>query len=295
MKTILLSNISTEKPGGTEMWTRLMAEYFYTNGYTVHIYTKNIGEFSKTFNGKIITNLSELYNEYDYIICNHYICTKECNYIIGPKLQTIHGCIPKDETPYIPVKNFISITSEIQTYLSNTYNIISNIIPNPVVVSKTPEYSTKVKKVYSLCQNNELNNRIQHICEQNKIEFKCNNKFNTDTTNNTLDFIKWSDVCISIGRGIYEAMGQGKGCVVLDSRPYSELYSDGNLHINNLINSYSCNFSGRYYKIKPTDDMILSYIMDSIKYNKILHAFANEFFRIDKIAESYINQLTSIQ
>ena len=182
MKTILLSNISTEKPGGTEMWTRLMAEYFYTNGYTVHIYTKNIGEFSKTFNGKIITNLYELYNEYDYIICNHYICTKECNYIIGPKLQTIHGCIPKDETPYIPVKKFISITSEIQTYLSNTYNIISNIIPNPVVVSKTPEYSTKVKKVYSLCQNNELNNRIQHICEQNKIEFKCNNKFNTDTT-----------------------------------------------------------------------------------------------------------------
>jgi glycosyltransferase involved in cell wall biosynthesis len=286
--TILVANNHLINSGGSETFTYTLIKELIRRKYDVEYYTLIKGEFSKKMEIELGVNFKSK-KKYDLILANHNSCVTAlvgCGFII----QTCHGIFPDLEQPS-PCANFhVSISQEVQNHLAMK-SFISVVILNGIDTTKfypKKEINNNISNVLSLCQSNEANNFIKKNCEKLNINFNFINK-NLNPVWDLVELINEADLVIGLGRSVYEAMACGRPVLIYDHREYSESFADGYI-TNKLASSLVNNCSGRYYKIKLTDEMIRKEIL---KYDKkdgeILRQFIIDNMDIKIAVDKYIS------
>lgn len=296
---ILITNYSMYRLGGTETYVYTLIKELTKRGHNVELWTKEPGAISELINKEFGCPVNQVKKSYDLILINHNFMAKRVIElgIQGIKIQTCHGVYVELEQPYYGLDAYVSISQEVQEHLTSK-GFKSTLIHNGIDCETfTPNKLPKpqYKSVYSLSQNDELNNRLERICKRIGYEFISNNKF-SNPTYNVHEEIQKAGVVVSLGRGAYEAMACGTPVIVLDHRPYSKCYADGLITPDNLEESMKHNCSGRRYKIEPTDDHIEQWILNAFPYiGTKMRLAAVEKFNIEHQATKYIHLFNTLQ
>ena len=228
--------------------------------------------------------------QFDMCLINHNttidrLIHSEINYDKNNVFQIIHGTTPGVEQPYLPIhfsKNkdvkiqYITISQEISDYIKNIYNLKGIVINNGVdtdIFNSDKEINEVPKKLFSLSQSKDFNNRLHIICKKLDIQFSCANKW-VNAQQDVSQDIKDSDIVVSLGRGVYESMMCGRYVIVADERGYQGGLSDGSINKDNIDKMMYSNCSGRAYMYKPT---ILHIKGEIEKYNKKDANFNKEY------------------
>ncbi|RTZ07238.1 UDP-glycosyltransferase [Flavobacterium sp. GSP27] len=294
IKSILIASNHLVQTGGTETYTYAIIKELLARGFDVEYFTFMKGDFSTKMEKELgVKFLSK--KKYDLILANHNTCV-EVLMGFGFIIQTCHGVYPPLEQPSLCANFHIAISQEVQNHLA-IKGFVSVVIMNGIDTSKF--YSKKnlnkvLKNVLSLCQSEDANKFLQRVCDTLGITLFYLNK-NTNPVWNVEDLINDVDLVIGLGRSVYEAMACGRPVIVYDSRAYFESFSDGYV-VNRLSTSLSHNCSGRFYKLKLTEEMMVD---EFKKYNhldgEILRNFILDDMTIKLVVDKYLNLNDSLQ
>lgn len=206
---------------------------------------------------------------------NHNTCLEKVRDFNGFKIFTSHGVYPELEQPIDGADVYVAISEEVQNNLkSKGYN--SEVIYNGIDCSRYRPYkkiNKELKKVFSLCQQDDANYLIGQSCEILGIDF--NYIDNEDRKWDIVDNINDADLIFSLGRGAYEAMACGRSVFVFDTRKYSDINGgDGIITKDNVDIIQKNNMSGRALKI---DFNVASIVKELRKYSKEQGDFNREY------------------
>lgn len=291
--SILVANNHLVQVGGSETFTYTMIKELLSRDFDVEYFALVRGDFSKKLEKELKVKFKSK-KKYDLILANHNTCV-EALMGYGFIIQTCHGIYPQLEQPSICANFHVAISQEVQNHLA-IKGFVSVIIMNGIDNSKF--YSKKsinkeLKNVLSLCQSEEANLFLKKICNNLNLKFTSIDK-NSNPTWNIEDVINDSDLVIGLGRSAYEAMACGRPVIVFDKRAYSESYADGYV-TNKLATSIINNCSGRFYKIKLTDEIM---VQELSKYNaadgEILRQYILDNMTVQLAVERYLNLFDSL-
>lgn len=228
---ILLSNHHFSEVGGSEVWVYNMALNLNKLGYKVDLFIdqdfhrpSNIFLLEDQFKSKInVFTVNPPVDQYDLIIANHTSTINKLVSIYRPEIiiQTCHGIIPSLERPHPALKNFVSVSKEVQQHLKNKgFNsvVIENSIDCELFRDNYP-INERLHSVLSLAQDSRAANMIQQACDRMNLQFKQRSKFHRYNLN-IQDEINEADLVVSVGRGVLESLGCGRNVVSLDARSY---------------------------------------------------------------------------
>lgn len=290
--SILVANNHLVQVGGSETFTYTMIKELLSRDFDVEYFALVRGDFSEKLEKELNVKFKSK-KKYDLILANHNTCV-EALMGYGFIIQTCHGIYPQLEQPSKCANFHVAISQEVQNHLA-IKGFVSVVIMNGIDNSKF--YSKKsinkeLKNVLSLCQSEEANLFLKKICNNLNLKFTSIDK-NSNPTWNIEDVINDSDLVIGLGRSAYEAMACGRPVIVFDKRAYSESYADGYV-TNKLATSIINNCSGRFYKIKLTDDMM---VQELSKYNaadgEILRQYILDNMTVQLAVERYLNLFDS--
>jgi glycosyltransferase involved in cell wall biosynthesis len=291
--SILVANNHLVQVGGSETFTYTMIKELLSRDFDVEYFALVRGDFSEKLEKELNVKFKSK-KKYDLILANHNTCV-EALMGYGFIIQTCHGIYPQLEQPSICANFHVAISQEVQNHLA-IKGFVSVIIMNGIDNSKF--YSKKsinkeLKNVLSLCQSEEANLFLKKICNNLNLKFTSIDK-NSNPTWNIEDVINDSDLVIGLGRSAYEAMACGRPVIVFDKRAYSESYADGYV-TNKLATSIINNCSGRFYKIKITDEIM---VQELSKYNaadgEILRQYILDNMTVKFAVERYLNLFDSL-
>lgn len=286
--SILVANNHLVNPGGSETFTYTLIKELIRREYDVEYFTLIKGCFSNRMETELGVKFKTK-KKYDLVLANHNTCV-EALVGIGFIIQTCHGIFPNLEQPS-PYANFhVSISQEVQNHLAMK-NFASILILNGIDTEKfysKNNINNVVTNVLSLCQSDTANNFLKKNCDQLKINFNFIDK-NSNPVWDVEKLINEADLVVGLGRSVYEAMACGRPVIIFDHREYSESFADGYV-TNILTSSIVNNCSGRFYKIKLTDEMIRNEIL---KYDQrdgeILRKFIVDNMDIKIVVNKYID------
>lgn len=228
---ILLSNHHFSEVGGSEVWVYNMALNLNKLGHKVDLFIdqdfhrpSNIFLLEDQFKSKInVFTVNPPVDQYDLIIANHTSTINKLFSIYSPDIiiQTCHGIIPSLEQPHPALKNFVSVSKEVQQHLKNKgFNsvVVENSIDCELFRDNYP-INERLHSVLSLVQDSRAANMIQQACDRMNLQFKQRSKFHRYTLN-VQDEINKADLVVSVGRGVLESLGCGRNVVSLDARSY---------------------------------------------------------------------------
>jgi hypothetical protein len=219
---------------------------------------------------------------YDLIICSHGTILDTIKPNSAPKICISHGVIG-DEILHSGADRYVSISEEVQGF-NRLYGIDSEIIGQPIKMNGQFHPGKELKKILYIRSNNMERNSFAFLSGRYEIR---QSKFNKPIE----DQIAWADLCIGLGRGALEAMGQGKPVLVADNREYIGAFGDGYVNKGNIKEIARCNFSGRRFRIPITREWIEA---ELAKYNVVdsdlLYNYVLQNHEAHKIALQYLGQ-----
>lgn len=191
--------------------------------------------------------------------------------------QICHGVFSDLEAPHpSALLNYIAISEEVKISVKNQISNSQKVykILNPINTDYYYKTSSnkKIKKVYSLSQNDDFNSKIKDICTFLGFTFKKNNK-HTNPVFDIRENLEDADLVFSLGRGCYEAMSMGKNVIIADSRGYmSDSLMDGLVNSKNFNSFIINNCSGRFSKLEANTTNIIKeidkYSLDNCESNR---------------------------
>ena len=286
--SILVANNHLVNPGGSETFTYTLIKELIRREFDVEYFTLIKGYFSNRMESELGVKFKRK-KTYDLILANHNTCVEAlvgCGFII----QTCHGIFPKLEQPSSYANFHVSISQEVQNHLA-LKNYASTLILNGIDIEKfysKSKINNVVTNVLSLCQSDEANNFIKKNCDELNINFNFINK-NSNPIWDVEELINEADLVIGLGRSVYEAMACGRPVLIFDHREYSESFADGYV-TNILASSLVNNCSGRFFKIKLTDEMMKNEILKfDQKDGEVLRKFVVDNMNIKIIVSKYID------
>ncbi len=192
---ILLTNNHLDQLGGTETWVITMAKYLQKIGHDVGVYIKR--------NEKVLDIINDIRDDnpkgYDLALINHNACI---NVDAKFKIQTSHGTVPEMEKP----SPDCDVNVAINNYVANHHNI-DTIIRNPIDTRLfRPKSNIGIKPERKLA--------ITHVSPPIEVIRATRKDYNVS------ELINNSDLVVSIGRGMLEAMSCGRNVIVWDNRSY---------------------------------------------------------------------------
>jgi glycosyltransferase involved in cell wall biosynthesis len=228
---ILLSNNHFTEVGGSETWTYSMALNLHKLGHEVdlfidvdfnrenNIFLSNI-HFKSSIN---IFTVNPPVRQYDLIIANHTSTINKLINVYGPEIiiQTCHQSQHALEQPHPVIKNFVSVSKEVQQHLKNK-GLDSVLIENSIdceLFANSYPINERLRSVLSLAQGSKAANMIQQACDSMNLQFIQRSKWHNYTLN-IQDEINQADLVVSVGRGALESLGCGRNVISLDSRTY---------------------------------------------------------------------------
>jgi glycosyltransferase involved in cell wall biosynthesis len=294
IKSILIASNHLVQTGGTETYTYAIIKELLARGFDVEYFALIKGGFSTRMEKELGVKFQSK-KKYDLIFANHNTCV-EALMGFGFIIQTCHGVYPPLEQPSLCANFHVAISQEVQNHLA-IKGFVSVVIMNGIDTSKF--YSKKninreLKNVLSLCQSEDANKFLQRVCDTLGINLFYLNK-NTNPIWNVEDLINNADLVVGLGRSVYEAMACGRPVIVYDNRAYFDSFSDGYV-VNRLSTSLSRNCSGRFYKLKLTEEMMIE---EFKKFNsrdgEILKNFILDDMTIELVVDKYLNLHNSLQ
>ena len=285
---VLVANNHLKGTGGTENYTFALAKALLKTGFSVEYFTFEKGLISCKLEEMGVHFMSQ--KKYDLILANHYT-TVDKLYKYGFIIQTCHGIFPDLEQPSNKADSYVAISDEIRTYLEskgfNATTINNGIDCDRFNIIKP--INPRVKSVLSLCQGEEAVALVKQVCHNHNYKFLVADKF-TDNIFSIEALINEADIVIGIGRSLYDAMACGRTVISFDSRSYSGNLGDGYLDERNIIDSLTCNCSGRRFK-KHFNEELLSAEIDKyrVQDGAYLRQFALSNLNVDLNAKKYLD------
>jgi len=262
MKKILLGQNHLHTLGGSETFIYTLARELVSLGHVVDIITLQEGIMSRRINQELGCSINAISNSYDIALLNHTtIVNGVMTLFPGSNIvQTCHGIFPDLEQP-VPGVRHVAISKEVQCYLAakgfDSALIHNGIDCNLFCESENP--SKYLKKVFSLSQSDQFNQRLLEIGGELGIVVEYNNKF-TSPRIDIQNVIKTADLVVSLGRGAYEGMACAKPVLIADQRPYQPGFMDGMVTSQNIDGFLENNCSGRKTQTPVTKENLLSEI-----------------------------------
>lgn len=207
---ILFTNNHLERFGGSETWTLTMVREAIRQGHEVGVYTRQKGSVSNILKD----NLDDNPKDYDVAFINHASCA---HVDARRKIFISHGIYHCIEEPPEGMDEYVAVSENV----SKRHNI-DRIIKNPI--------DTDLYNPVSVI--NEKPQIILGITEGD-LPFSVIRPSRTKETMPQL--INQSDLVITIGRGVLEAMSCARNVIVYDTRlggkidGYLELPITGNV------------------------------------------------------------------
>ena len=294
IKSILVATNHLVQGGGSETYTYTIIKELITRGFEVEYFTLMKGKFSERMENELGVKLQSK-KQYDLILANHNSCV-EALMGFGFIIQTCHGIYPELEQPSVCANFHVSISQEVQNHLA-LKGFISIIIMNGIDTTKfysKKNINKKLRNVLSLCQSEDANKFIQKVCDYLDVNLIC---IENDSKRifNIEDLINEADLVIGLGRSAYEAMACGRPLIIYDNRSYFDTSADGYI-TNKLAASLINNCSGRFYKLKLTEEMMIE---EFKKYNPtdgdILKNYILDNMTIQLVVDRYLNLFYSLQ
>lgn len=239
---ILITNNKLDTFGGTENWCLTMSQALIKLGHTVHIFSTVYGAMAKIMQQQGC--IKRLDKEYDLILCNHTTTINNTHHVKGYKIQTIHSKFIDIERPDKTVDKHIAISREIQDYFK-----IDTLIYNPVNtgIFKPTNKVTTIHNVLCLSQGISAQKQVAKICDILQLQFSVNTKWHNPLNQIQLAAtINWSDLVISVGRGVYEAVCCQRQVICYDERGYDNRRNAYALNLENFNEALYFNFTGRF-------------------------------------------------
>jgi len=195
------------------------------------------------------------YVGFDLIICSHGEILDKITTNPAPKICIAHGII-EDEHMKPGADRYIAVSQEVRTYNYNR-GIESEVIPQPIAIMTQHRPAKELKNILIIRRYPMSYDPFEFLSEKYNVR-------QSDLDMPIGEQIKWSDLCITLGRGALEAMAHGKPVIVADNREYIGAFGDGYVTKDNIDEIAKNNFSGRRFKIPLTREWIEGEIA---KYN----------------------------
>jgi len=270
---ILITNNKLDTFGGSENWCLTMVQALNKLGHEVHIFTNLFGRIANLIPARPVTIPDP---EYDLILCNHSTTIEKIKHIKGYKIQTVHSKFIDIERPSSFVDLHIAISHEIAEYFN-----IENVIHNPVNtdIFKSTRQVKEIKNLLCLCQTKPAQEYAKQFALENNLNIRIHTKWKDPLTQTQLSTVmNWSDLIMSVGRGVYEGLACERNIICYDDRGYDS--QNNNYYFLNVHNFYKAlefNFTGR------------AEIQDQYFENKPVKTYSDNFNYIN-IANEYIQQ-----
>lgn len=285
---ILVGNIWLQKTGSSENFTFALATTLKRMGHNVEYFTFNKGEISERLEQAGIPFMC--HDFYDLILANH-ITVVEHLYLHGFIVQTCHGAIVEMEQPSPYADKYVGVTEEVCCHLRGL-GVNSDLILNGIDCNRfSPkrDLPSKLTKVLSLCQSDEINVFLKDCCNEIGVDFTSCNK-HTDNVFEIEKEINKADLVIGIGRSLYDAMACGRCVISYDRRDYvNQSLGDGYINKENIERSIFYNCSGRGSRKNFSKE---EFIAELKKYNpedgKWARDYALNFLNMEKSAKRYL-------
>ena len=290
---ILVANNQLKNLGGSETFTYTLAKELRRQGHEVDVFTNVPGLVSSKLEHekfKVFTEANQ--TKYDLVLASHKTCVEKLSHL-GYTIQTVHGTTPKLEQPNLKANYFVAISEEIKEHLKTKHNLESQVILNGIDCERfkpTRPINQQLKKVLSLSQSDELNQKLKKLFNDKGIEFTSLNKF-ANPVWNVEDYINDADLVVSLGRGAYEAMACSRLVFVWDHRRYQLEIGDGIVTLGNIDQLLRTNCSGRYYHYTDLDYKINEVIDNYILFSTLqshMRWYSEQSLNIQKQAKKYL-------
>lgn len=208
-----------------------------------------------------------------------------------PMIFISHGVIPKLEQPPTDIKinQYIAVSEEVMLNLSSyditNTKIVRNFINIDRFYCKEP-LREKPERLLFISNHTRWRTyeTIQKACKKMGIKFR-HLGFETKWKFNVEDYINESDIVVSLGRGVLEAMACWRPVIVFDRRR-----GDGYINEDTYRRSRASNFSGRAYNLECKLKVIMSEIEkynpdDGVTNRNLILHFHNHIKAVDTIME----------
>lgn len=294
---ILVANHKLSTISGSETFTYTLIEELIRRKHNVEYFTFHKGVTSERIENDLNVKFMNR-SKYDLILANHNTCIKEV-YNMGFTIQTCHGIFPKLEQPSIFADGYVSISNEIQNYLSGLgYNSI--LIKNGINLNRfkpTKNLNQNIKKILSLCHSDLANDLIQDSIDSNglDIELIIFNKYKNPIWN-IENYLNEADLVIGIGRSLYDAIACGRPVICFDARnDYMDSFGDGYL-VENIYGSINFNCSGRFSKkVFDKNDIFQEILKYKSTDGFFLRKFAENELSIENSVDLYLDYYNKIK
>jgi glycosyltransferase involved in cell wall biosynthesis len=264
---ILVTNHQLKDRCGSELFTFNLVKELKNKGHEVLVFSPVLGKISDQISqlGIIVTkDLRSVENEKFDIIHAQHNTTAILVRSIFPETPIIfmsHGVLPElEQAPSIDlgISRFLAVSEEVAKSLEvngkvprEKIEIIRNFIDTEQFIKKK-DLNIKAKNL--LVISNHYTKEVEKIVEGTSKKLNLDVKhigFPDNSVENVEDYINNSDIVISLGRGVLEAMACERNVIVYDTHG-----GDGAVNEENFFELRKNNFSGRRYrKIYTNSDL----------------------------------------
>ena len=298
---ILVTNNHYNEQGGSETWTYCLIYNLKKMHIDVDLYiftkiSRKSMLYKKTTESNIPIYIYDIPKKpYDLILANHTSTINKLLTYYDKRIiiQTCHGIYSYLEQPVIKLNKFVCVSKEIQDHLKRK-NLSSELILNGIDCerfSPKNKINNELKTILSMVQDNRALSVIIDVCKELNINLIQHSKVHKQIFN-IEDAINMSDLVITVGRGVYEALSCARNVITYDSRRYytNRPMGYGLLTSNESINEGSKdNFTGRNNKLYMNRDDLKNEILkyDS-KYGVMGRKYVLDNLNIKDNIEKYL-------
>ncbi len=261
---------------GSETFAYTLAKTLMFKGCHVTLYSPYIGgvitEKTLQLGIRVFNSLQAIKEEkFDLVHLSHNLIAIELRYCFPhtPIIFLSHGVLPFLEQPPLEdlnISKYLVVSEEVKD------NLMQKGIPNDQILifrniidtqrfSPFSEMDEKPKRVLvnSRRMDQQTRSIVAEACKRLGLEMTfIGNPGNIEWE--VEKYVNQADICISLGRGILEAMSCGRAAIVFD---YND--GDGLVTADNIDEIQKCNFSGRRFKRRFSVETLIEEIK---KYNK---------------------------
>jgi len=260
---ILITNIDLMEIGGTQTWTKTVAEELVSNGHSVTFVSGRIGDYYNkelALLGPAIKGTRDVHS-FDFAIVNHPIAF---GYLFRTDLfcmSVTHGPTHKLETPILGAGKYFCVSEEIRDTYKDIFDM--EVIRQPVDVDmfqpNWAEWSTEIPlvntdsempRVFINCKNKMAMEMAMEACATAGFSYDAMH-YKESPVYDPVEKMQKCNIAITSGRGAVEAMAMGMGVIVFNARRDRRGYvlginADGWITPENVKNLASVNYSGRF-------------------------------------------------
>lgn len=266
---ILITNHQLESYAGSELYTYDISRELKRRCHTVVVYSPFLGKIASRFleaGIEVLDDISKLEGEkFDVIHAHHNITAIQARSVFPetPMVFTSHGVLPRLEQPpsiELGIAKFVAVSEEVKANLLR-YNIEEEgivIIRNFVDLARfkpSREIRNTLQNVMVLSNRLDGVGRtlVQNVCD--KLNLSLTFAGYQNPVWNVVDLINEADLVLGIGRSALEGMACARAVLLFDY-----LGGDGMVTKENYRELRKCNFSGRRYQVRYSEQDLICHI-----------------------------------